>query len=135
MTIRTFWAGLATAAALGLAACATPGAQAPLAQADGSPILDTRYGPVSGTLEGVSNSVNVFRGVRYAASTEGRTFGHDALSFPPRERGGVGRSSGALSLFEIVAPTISAPRGERHKLPVPPPQRAKFERDADSIPT
>ena len=74
MTIRTFWAGLATAAALGLTACATPGAQAPLAQADGAPVLDTRYGPVSGTLEGASNSVNVFRGVRYAASTEGRRF-------------------------------------------------------------
>ena len=74
MTIRRFWAGLATAAALGLTACATPGAQAPMATANGAPILDTRYGPVSGTLEGASNSVNVFRGVRYAASTEGRRF-------------------------------------------------------------
>ena len=74
MTIRRFWAGLATAAALGLTACATPGAQAPMATANGAPILDTRYGPVSGTLEGASNSVNVFRGVRYATSTEGRRF-------------------------------------------------------------
>tara|TARA_B100000678_G_scaffold258714_1_gene238500 strand:+ start:139 stop:1764 length:1626 start_codon:yes stop_codon:yes gene_type:complete len=74
MTIRKFWTGFATAAALGVTACATPGAQAPMATADGAPILETRYGPVSGSREGESGSVNVFRGVRYAASTEGRRF-------------------------------------------------------------
>ena len=74
MTIRKLWAGLATAAALGLSACATTGADAPAAQAGGAPLLRTSYGPVVGSREGASGTVNVFRGVRYAASTEGRRF-------------------------------------------------------------
>ncbi|MEL7680282.1 carboxylesterase family protein [Citromicrobium bathyomarinum] len=74
MTIRKLWAGLATAAALGLSACATTGADAPAAQANGAPLLRTSYGPVVGSREGASGTVNVFRGVRYAASTEGRRF-------------------------------------------------------------
>ncbi|WP_234030321.1 carboxylesterase/lipase family protein [Erythrobacter mangrovi] len=38
------------------------------------PTLATRSGPVVGTREGRSEAVNVFRGVRYAASTEGHRF-------------------------------------------------------------
>ncbi|MBY8338087.1 carboxylesterase family protein [Alteriqipengyuania sp. NZ-12B] len=74
MTIRKLWVGLATAAALGLSACATTGADAPAVQVGGAPLLRTSYGPVVGSREGASGAVNVFRGVRYAASTEGRRF-------------------------------------------------------------
>jgi len=74
MTIRKFWTGLAATAALGLSGCATVGAGVPAAQADAAPLLRTDYGPVVGSREGETGTVNVFRGVRYAASTEGRRF-------------------------------------------------------------
>lgn len=74
MTIRNLWAGLAAMAALGLSACATTDAAAPMAQVDTGPVLTTEYGPVVGSREGESGTVNVFRGVRYGASTEGRRF-------------------------------------------------------------
>ncbi|NCP18676.1 MAG: carboxylesterase/lipase family protein [Erythrobacter sp.] len=74
MTIRKMWAGLAAAAAFGLAGCATTDAGRAVAQADSVPVLRTEYGPVVGSREGDSGTVNVFRGVRYAASTEGRRF-------------------------------------------------------------
>jgi len=84
MTIRKLWAGLATAtaAALGLSACATTGADAPAVQAGGAPLLRTSYGPVVGSREGETGEVNVFRGVRYAASTEGRRFQRAAAPQP-----------------------------------------------------
>ena len=63
---------LAGIAIIGLSGCATT------AELDrpmmGSPMLETRYGPVIGKNEGESGKVHVFRGVRYAASTEGRRF-------------------------------------------------------------
>lgn len=74
MTIRNLLAGLAAMAALGLSACATTDAAAPMAQVDTGPVLTTEYGPVVGSREGESGTVNVFRGVRYGASTEGRRF-------------------------------------------------------------
>ena len=64
----------AAMAALGLSACATTDAAAPMAQVDTGPVLTTEYGPVVGSREGESGTVNVFRGVRYGASTEGRRF-------------------------------------------------------------
>lgn len=58
--------------AASLAACATTDNLAGSANSD--PTLKTRYGPVIGSLEGDSGTVRVFRGIRYAASTEGRRF-------------------------------------------------------------
>ena len=44
---------------------------------------------------------------------------------PKREREGEwGAPRAHFHFLEIVAPTISAPRGERHKLPVPPRPKA-----------
>lgn len=40
----------------------------------GRPVLQTRFGPVTGKVEGQSGQVRVYRGVRYAATTEGRRF-------------------------------------------------------------
>ncbi len=74
MTIRKLWAGLAAAAALGLTACATTDTATSVAAVDSAPVLQTAYGPVIGSREGESDTVNVFRGIRYAASTEGRRF-------------------------------------------------------------
>ncbi|MGB3710816.1 MAG: carboxylesterase family protein [Erythrobacter sp.] len=72
MTFRNLGASLA-AAAMCLSACATTG-QAPAEQVEAAPLLKTRYGPVIGSREGETATVNVFRGVRYGASTEGRRF-------------------------------------------------------------
>lgn len=36
--------------------------------------MNIKHGAVTGSREGVSGAVNVFRGVRYAATTEGRRF-------------------------------------------------------------
>jgi para-nitrobenzyl esterase len=67
--------GIAAAAALMLAACSTASMKTAPAQAvTAAPQLQTKYGTVRGTREGASDSVAVFRGVRYAASTEGRRF-------------------------------------------------------------
>ncbi|WP_375289202.1 carboxylesterase/lipase family protein [Qipengyuania sp.] len=75
MSIRNIYAGFAAAAALALSACATPGMETSSQQlASAAPILVTRYGALSGTREGESGTVHVFRGVRYGASTEGRRF-------------------------------------------------------------
>ena len=53
-------------------------AAAPVAQAsepDGlRPVLQTRFGAVIGRNEGKSGQVRVYRGIRYAASTQGRRF-------------------------------------------------------------
>lgn len=70
------WMGaIAAAAAMMLAACSTTSLQAEPAQAIAAePVLQTKYGAVRGTREGASESVAVFRGVRYAASTQGRRF-------------------------------------------------------------
>ena len=63
---------LGAAMAISLAGCmTTPHGES---AAIGDPVLDTRFGPVVGSKEGASGTVNVFRGVRYAASTEGRRF-------------------------------------------------------------
>lgn len=62
----------ALAAIASLSACVTNDA-ATVAEST-SPMLETRFGTVTGTREGESASVNVFRGIRYAASTEGRRF-------------------------------------------------------------
>ncbi|MGB7372256.1 carboxylesterase/lipase family protein [Erythrobacter sp.] len=72
MTFRNLGAGLA-AAAMCLSACATT-SQAPAEQVEAAPLLKTGYGPVIGSREGETATVNVFRGVRYGASTEGRRF-------------------------------------------------------------
>ena len=74
MTIRKLCAGVAIAAALALSACVAPGMDAAFAQESAAPLLETRYGAVSGSREGGSGTVSVFRGVRYGASTEGRRF-------------------------------------------------------------
>ncbi len=73
MTIRAALIGVA-AAALGLSACTSMEAGAPSASASTAPLLQTAYGPVTGAREGATGGVNVFRGVRYAATTEGRRF-------------------------------------------------------------
>jgi para-nitrobenzyl esterase len=60
---------LGTAAAVGLTACNGGSEQA---QSDPtSPVANTTYGPVRGTVE---DGVAVFKGVRYGATTEGRRF-------------------------------------------------------------
>lgn len=52
------------------------GALVPIAfaRAPNGPLLQTRFGPVVGKFEGSDGGVRVFRGLRYAASTEGRRF-------------------------------------------------------------
>ena len=60
------------AAALSLSACTTMDGAGATASAGNVPQLQTAYGAVTGTREGASNDVNVFRGIRYAATTEGR---------------------------------------------------------------
>ncbi len=59
---------------LALAGCATTGGSTPdvgtIAQ---SPILETNFGPVRGTTS-EGGDVRIFRGIRYAASTEGKRF-------------------------------------------------------------
>ena len=68
-TIKTLAIGALSIFAL--TACAS----VPETQAAGAdPLLQTRHGPVIGSIEGASNGVHVFRGVRYAASTESRRF-------------------------------------------------------------
>ncbi|MBB6426711.1 para-nitrobenzyl esterase [Sphingopyxis sp. JAI128] len=59
--------------ALGLAACAAPTANGggPRPAVDSTPLLSTSYGPVRGQRE---DGVAIFKGVRYAASTEGYRF-------------------------------------------------------------
>ncbi|NVD44286.1 carboxylesterase/lipase family protein [Qipengyuania atrilutea] len=59
-------------AAASLSGCATTEQTSSVAAAE--PRLDTQSGPVIGSREGESGSVNVFRGIRYAASTERRRF-------------------------------------------------------------
>ncbi|WP_427965346.1 carboxylesterase/lipase family protein [Altererythrobacter sp.] len=49
------------------------------------PVLVTNLGPVRGTSEGDSGGVHVFRGVRYAASTERRRFQRAADAVPWQE--------------------------------------------------
>ena len=44
------------------------------AESAAAPLLPTLSGPVTGTIEGESGTVRVYRGVRYAATTEGRRF-------------------------------------------------------------
>lgn len=39
-----------------------------------SAVLQTRFGPVTGKIEGSKGEVRVYRGIRYAATTEGRRF-------------------------------------------------------------
>lgn len=65
---------IAAAGALTLAACSTTSSSAAARSIAGPPVLQTQYGAVRGTREGAGGSVAVFRGVRYAASTEGRRF-------------------------------------------------------------
>lgn len=62
------------ASALALSACATTQPKEAVQPASISPLLQTNYGAVNGVREGASRQVNVFRGVRYAASTHGRRF-------------------------------------------------------------
>ncbi len=70
---RTIQASILCAAmAMGLSACMTTQESDIAATAD--PVLETQFGPVMGSREGESGTVNVFRGIRYAASTEGRRF-------------------------------------------------------------
>lgn len=61
-------------AAASLSSCATDRGGTGVAATDTGPILQTRLGKLEGTREGTAEKVNVFRGVRYAASTEGRRF-------------------------------------------------------------
>ncbi|WP_109807760.1 carboxylesterase/lipase family protein [Sphingosinithalassobacter portus] len=72
---RTARALVCAAAAAALAACTAQGiAERPGgSDAIARPLLQTSYGPMLGTREG-NGSVMVFKGVRYAASTEGRRF-------------------------------------------------------------
>jgi len=56
----------------------------------GRPVLTTSYGGVQGTREGERRGVLVFRGVRYAASTEGRRFLRATV--PTRWKGAVDAS-------------------------------------------
>lgn len=60
-------------AGLGFASCAAPTAMKglPVAAGTAAPILATSHGPVRGSSE---NGVAIFKGVRYAASTEGYRF-------------------------------------------------------------
>ncbi|MEW4447379.1 carboxylesterase family protein [Qipengyuania sp. JC766] len=74
MTIRTLWMVLAAAGTLGLGACVTTENGVPTSVSEAAPVLQTDFGPVAGSREGATGSVNVFRGVRYAASTEGMRF-------------------------------------------------------------
>ena len=73
MRLRAAMIGVA-AAALSLSACTTMDGAGATASAGNVPQLQTAYGAVTGTREGASNDVNVFRGIRYAATTEGRRF-------------------------------------------------------------
>ena len=63
---------MALAAAVSLSACTTTGEMAAVDPSE--PTLQTRWGPVTGSVEGDSDTVKVFRGIRYAASTAGRRF-------------------------------------------------------------
>lgn len=60
--------------ALMLALVLPPGIPAASAKETANPVLETRFGPVTGRFEGESGAVRVYRGIRYAASTEGRRF-------------------------------------------------------------
>ena len=67
---------LAAVAGLALAGCATTGGvdgEAGVAASTDAPILQTSLGPVRGTTS-EDGEVKIFRGVRYAASTEGMRF-------------------------------------------------------------
>ncbi|MCR2833504.1 carboxylesterase/lipase family protein [Parerythrobacter lacustris] len=72
---KRMMAGLFAVAAMALVACSTasPGGSPDLALSV-DPVLSTKYGAVRGKREGDSKSVAVFRGIRYAASTQGRRF-------------------------------------------------------------
>ena len=88
---------LAAVAGLALAGCATTGGvdgEAGVAASTDAPILQTSLGPVRGTTS-EDGEVKIFRGVRYAASTEGMRFQEaadpqpwatprDATQFGPR---------------------------------------------------
>ena len=73
MRLRAAMIGVA-AAALSVSACTTMDGAGATASAGNVPQLQTAYGAVMGSREGASNDVNVFRGIRYAATTEGRRF-------------------------------------------------------------
>ena len=73
MRLRAAMIGVA-APALSVSACTTMDGAGATASAGNVPQLQTAYGAVTGSREGASNDVNVFRGIRYAATTEGRRF-------------------------------------------------------------
>lgn len=67
--------GLIACASLVLSGCSAGGLEGATTRAiPVDPVLQTEYGAVRGLREGASDSVAVFRGIRYAASTEGRRF-------------------------------------------------------------
>ena len=105
---------LALALGFALSACATVAPQEMAAASKAEPTLQTRYGPVTGTREGTNDQVNVFRGVPYGASTEGRRFQVAADPQPwsePRSAASFGsecpqRPSGDIPVFRSWANTV-----------------------------
>ena len=105
---------LLAAIGVGLSACTSVPAQTTSAETGGAPALQTQYGPVIGTQEGAGKSVNVFRGVPYGASTEGRRFQVAADPSPwsdPRSADSFGsecpqRPSGDIPVFRSWANTV-----------------------------
>jgi len=70
MNIKHAVAGL-LASTICLSACTANQSRGEIASAyDAAPSIQTKHGAVTGSREGALGAVNVFRGVRYAATTE-----------------------------------------------------------------
>ncbi len=80
-----------------------------------SPMLQTRFGPVVGRAEGSKGQVRVYRGIRYAASTEGRRFQRaidPALWTAPADASAFGSDCPQIQAGEVpVFASWANPRG------------------------